>query len=256
MRQFSVGQWVARHRFTAYVSVPALLSALMMGLYFSGSVSLQQWVAPTIEGLSPFSWREFGILEMLQNVWLIWIVVVLIRSAVVSDRKDLTALFGLLAAGFLFVLLEEVDYGHHFIEFLGGADASLQQENWNRNLHNRVTSEGVQYGSYMKAVATVTLVSVFLVAPFLLGKSRYGVVRLFTPTRWAAASVLLIALLSRVAHLLDGAGLAQINGVPGNLQHNISEFRELNMYYLFLVYFTEILQRLRQGSRTRSSLSE
>jgi len=182
---------------------------------------------------------------MLQNVLLIWIVIVLVRSALEAGNGGLSALFVLLSIGFGFVLLEELDYGQHFIELFGGADASLNPEEWDRNIHNRFTAEGVQYGSYMKSVATVTLVSVFLVAPFLLNRSRFRLVRLFTPSRWTAATVLLIALLSRIAHMLDGAGLAEINGVPGNLEHNISEFRELNMYYLFLIYFAELNQRLR-----------
>lgn len=247
MQYFSFGAWVNGHRVSAYVLVPLALSGLMMGLYFSGSAPLQQLVAPTIEGLPPFSWREFGIPEMLQNVILIWIVVVLVRSALEAGHASLSSLFVLLAMGFVFVLLEELDYGQHFIEWFGGADASLNPEEWDRNIHNRFTEEGVQYGSYMKSVATATLVSVFLVAPFLLNRSRFQLARLFTPSRWAAATVLLIALLSRIAHMLDGAGLAEINGVPGNLEHNISEFRELNMYYLFLIYFAELNQRLRRA---------
>lgn len=245
MQHFNFGAWISRHRVIAYVLAPLALSGLMMGLYFSGSVPLQQLVAPTIEGLPPFSWREFGIPEMLQNAFLIWIIVVLVRSALEAGHASLSALFVLLAMGFVFVLLEELDYGQHFIEWFGGAEASLNPEEWDRNIHNRTTAEGVQYGSYMKTVATATLVSVFLVAPFLLNRSRFQLVRLFTPSRWAAATVLLIALLSRIAHMLDGAGLAEINGVPGNLEHNISEFRELNMYYLFLIYFAELNLRLR-----------
>lgn len=250
VQYFNLGAWINRHPVSAYVLVPLALSGLMMGLYFSGSAPLQQLVAPTINGLPPFSWREFGIPEMLQNVLLIWTVVVLVRNALEAGHASLRALFVLLAMGFVFVLLEELDYGQHFIEFFGGADASLNPEEWDRNIHNRFTAEGVQYGSYMKSVATATLVIVFLIAPFLFNRSRFQVVRLLTPTRWAAATVLLIVVLSRMAHMLDGAGLAEINGVPGNLEHNISEFRELNMYYLFLVYFAELNQRLRRAEQT------
>lgn len=245
MQYFNFGAWISRHRVTAYILAPLAVSALMMGMYFSGSVPLQQLVAPTIEGMSSFTWREFGVLEMLQNALLLYIVILLIRSAFAADKAFLSAVFVLLAMGFLFVLLEEIDYGQHFVEYLSGTNESLDPEGWDRNVHNRTTAEGVQYGSYMKTVATVTLISGFLVAPFLLGKSRFRVIRLFTPSRWAAATVLLIALLSRVAHLLDDSGLAVINGVPGNLEYNISEFRELNMYYLFLVYFAELHNRLR-----------
>ena len=54
---------------------------------------------------------------------------------------------------------------------------------WNRNVHNRVTSEGVQYGSYMKTVAKLILVCVFLLAPFLLRHSKNELFRFFTPSR-------------------------------------------------------------------------
>lgn len=57
-------------------------------------------------------------------------------------------------------------------------------------------------------------------------------------------TVMLTVLLSWLAHALDDAGLAVIDGVPGNLEKNISEFRELNIYYLFLLYAAELRGRL------------
>ena len=54
----------------------------------------------------------------------------------------------------------------------------------------------------------------------------------------------LMVVLSRVAHLLDDTGLSHINGSPGNLENNILEFRELNIYYIFLLYFAELNWRL------------
>jgi hypothetical protein len=242
---FEFGYWATQHRVWAHLLVPALANALLVGFYFSGIEGLQQIVAPTIEGLPLYSWREFGLLEMLQNLVLLILVVYLARSIFAAGEWWLTAAFALLAAGFFFVLLEEIDYGLHFLAYFGGAEFTLDPDQWSRNLHNRATAEGVQYGSYMKMAATATLAIWFLLAPFLLGNSRSRPLRLLVPTRWAAATVVLIVVLSRIAHLLDSSGLSWIDGSPGNLEHNISEFRELNMYYLFLLYFAELLQRLR-----------
>lgn len=243
MKSVNFSNWIIANRVWAFLVVPAALSGLMMGLYFSGVESLQQIAAPTIEGLAPFSWREFGILELLQNVFLLGIAWYLFRSAMILGLTLQGSLFAILMLLFLFVLLEEIDYGLHFIEYFTGSGTDLSGE-WDRNLHNLSTEEGVQYGSYMKAVATASLVIVFFLAPFALSKSNNLLVCLFTPSRWAAANVLLIVLFSQIAHALDSAGFSHINGTPGNLEHNISEFRELNMYYLFLLYFAELKERL------------
>ena len=53
-----------------------------------------------------------------------------------------------------------------------------------------------------------------------------------------------VALLSRLAHMLDDAGFSQIGDVAGNLTHNISEFRELILYYIFFLYVAELRTRL------------
>ena len=208
---------------------------------------MQHIVAPTVEGLPFISWREFGALELLQNALLMAIVACLFRLAYLSGISLNGFLFVFLAAGFVFVLLEEIDYGIHFIQYFGGAETSPEPGEWNRNLHNRTTAEGVQYGDYMKSMATLSLALGFLVAPFFLHNSQIPFVRLFTPSRWAAATVVLIALLSRIAHALDSAGLSHINGVPGSLEYNISEFRELNMYYLFWLYFVDLHRRIKCG---------
>ena len=244
MRRFNFGTWVTEHRAWAHLILPAAVSLLMMGLYFSGSEILQQIVAPTVEGLAPFSWREFGALEMLQNVLLVCIIVLLLRSMVLAGFSWPGMLFAVLTLLFLFVFLEEIDYGMHFIEYLKGTSNLPPPQEWNRNLHNRSTVDGVQYGSYLKSAATGTLVVVFIISPFLLHNSRSRIIRQFTPSRWAALTVVLMVVLSRVAHLLDDTGLSHINGSPGNLEYNISEFRELNIYYIFLLYFAELNCRL------------
>jgi len=78
----------------------------------------------------------------------------------------------------------------------------------------------------------------------LWGETRNRTLRLLVPSKWVLAAVAVTIVVSWLAHVLDDAGLGIINGVQGNLHLNISEFRELNIYYLFLVYAAVLHERL------------
>lgn len=240
---------IDRYRLLAHLLVPAALGLVLMGLYFSGSATLQGIVAPTVEGLHPFSWREFGALEMLQNVVLLAIIALLADNARRAGPALLRMAFAIGAAMFAFVLLEEVDYGRHWYEWLTGDIGPLDAESWNRNLHNRVAGTGEQYSTYMRFSASVFVGLAFVLAPLFLQRSRHEWVRMLLPSRWMIATVVLMVLLSDLAHALDDAGRAVIGGVPGNLERNISEFRELILYYLFGLYGLELNLRLRRSRR-------
>ena len=240
---------IERHRLLAHVLLPAVLSLVLMGFYFSGSPELQSIVAPTIEGLHPFSWREFGALELLQNVALIAIIVLLADSARRAGTRLMRLALVVAAVGFVFVLLEEVDYGRHWYEYVTGDVGPLSPDDWDRNLHNRRTGEGVQYARYMRFGASVFIGIAFVFAPLLLQRSRRPLVQLLLPSRWMIATVVLMVLLSDLAHALEDAGRATIAGVPGNLERNISEFRELVLYYLFGLYCLELNGRLIRSRR-------
>ena len=241
--------WISQHRLTAYVLLPAAVSLALMGLYFSGIGALQAIIVPKIPGLQPYSWREFGALEMLQNLVLLALIVLLIRSLRQARANALRAGLVVALAVTAFVLLEEIDYGLHFSEWLSGSTGSLAPQGWNRNLHNRVTEDGVQYGSYMKLAANLAVVAALFIFPLLPPGRLPAIARALQPSRWIIATVLLMVFMSWLAHTLDDAGLASVGGVPGPLEHNISEFRELNLYYLFLLYFTEITARAQSFAR-------
>lgn len=74
------GNWIGNHRLQAHLLVPAALSLLLIGMYFSGIAWLQSVVAPTVPGMQAYSWREFGILEWPQNLLLLGILYQLARS--------------------------------------------------------------------------------------------------------------------------------------------------------------------------------
>ncbi|MEE4217587.1 MAG: hypothetical protein V2I48_08265 [Xanthomonadales bacterium] len=240
-----LGSWVRAHRVTAHLVIPAVASLSLMALYFSGVQTLQSIVAPSIEGLPAFSWREFGALETMQNLVLLAIIFQLVEALIRLRGPCVKLGCTVLLTFTAFLFLEEIDYGAHWVGLLTEQKQPLSPHTWGRNVHNRLTEDGVQYGSYMKAASKVIVVLVFVAAPFLLRRSTQLAVRLLRPSRWMAATAFLMFLLSLLAHALDQAGLSEINGIRGNLQYNISEFRELNLYYLFLLYFVDLRCRFR-----------
>ena len=244
MRSSIFAKWAQGHKFDSHVVLPGVLSLLLMGMYFSGNVWLQNIVAPTMDNMPLFSAREFGALELLQNFFLLCIVFYSIRCLGAADEGlvKLVALALIVVA--VFTLLEEIDYGAHFIEYFTGEHGSLAQETWNRNWHNKINSSGVQNVSYVKLAANIGILTGFVLAPLLLSNVRNRTIRILVPSRWMIATVVLIVLLSFLAHYLEDAGYSMIGEKPGNLLKNVSEFRELNMYYLVLLYTATLHERV------------
>jgi len=244
MRSSIFAKWAVGHRIEAHIVLPAAMSLLLMGMYFSGNTFLQNLVAPTMKSMPFYSAREFGALEMLQNLLLLGVCFYSIRCFFAASNLSikLFALLLLLLSGFTF--LEEVDYGAHFIEYFTGQNTTLSLETWDRNWHNKTGPMGVQNVSYMKVASRIVMLAGFVIGPLLLEKIRHPVIRLLMPSKWMISTVVLIALLSLLAHQLDDAGYSIISGVGGNLDKNISEFGEMNMYYLLLLYTALLSERL------------
>jgi hypothetical protein len=244
MRSSIFAKWVRGHSFDSHVILPGVLSLLMMGMYFSGNAWLQNIVAPAMDNMPLFSARELGVLELLQDFFLLCIVFYSVRCFVAA-REGMVKLFALgLIVVSVFTLLEEIDYGAHFIEYFTGQHGSLAQETWSRNWHNKTSASGVQNVSYIKLAANFAILTGFILAPLLLSNVRNRTIRLLVPSRWMIATVLLIVLMSYLAHYLDDAGYSVIGDKPGNLYKNVSEFRELNMYYLLLLYTAVLHERI------------
>jgi hypothetical protein len=244
MQSSKFGRWARSHQLASHVLLPGGLSLLLMAMYFSGNACLQNIVAPAIENLPLFSAREFGALEILQNILLLCIIFYSARCALAAREAGVRLVVALLVLLSAFTFLEEIDYGAHFIEYFTGDYGSLGQEAWSRNWHNKTSASGVQNVSYLKLAAKIGLLAGFVLAPLLLSSVRNPFVRLLLPSRWMIATVVLIVLLSSLAHALEDAGFAMIGDLPGNLYKNVSEFRELNMYYLFLLYVAMLRERL------------
>jgi len=244
MRSSIFAKWAVGHRVEAHIVLPAAMSLVLMAMYFSGNAYLQNLVAPTMKTMPFYSAREFGALEMLQNFLLLCICFFSIRCFFAASNLSvkLVALLLLLVSGFTF--LEEIDYGAHFIEYFTGQNTTLALETWDRNWHSKTGPMGVQNVSYMKVASRIVMLAGFVVGPLLLSNSRHPLIRLLLPSKWLISSIIVMVLLLMFAHRLDDAGYSIISGVHGNLDKNISEFGELNMYYLLLLYTALLYQRL------------
>ena len=223
---------------TIFVIIPLLINGLFLGMYFSGVGGLQQVVAPTINWLPQNSWREFGLLEQLQNLLLLAVLTILVLGAF---RKTGVLDKGIMVAGsivFLFLFLEEIDYGINFYEYLTGGDSGIRLRNW----HNQ-ESDGQQNISRFKQIMDGMMFLLFFLLPLVKNKIPIPFVQDIAPSRWFILGFALTISYARLAHFLDDQGMATINGVEGNLSSNISEFRELSNYYFFMIYALHLVRR-------------
>jgi len=206
-----------------FLAVPAVVNLLLIGMYYSGNTALQRIVSPDLPDREYD--REFGLLENLQNLLLLATIAVAIAAVVRKRERWQRVLFAVIVAGTTVVLLEEIDYGLHYYEYLRGT--SPQEIADVRGMHN------VENVNDLKKAIDVGVTLLFVVLPVVLRRSTHPLVVYFRPTLWYAATLVLMAVLSKlVAHPLENRGF----GGSGTLFGNVSEFRELTLYYLALLY--------------------
>lgn len=208
-----------------YVVVPAALTLPLIAAYFSGIDWLQQLVAPRFN-------RELGLLENLQNAFLLAIIVMTAYGIRRKPFRAEKAVMIILMLGTVFVLLEEIDYGKHYYDYMIGrpwyADTGF------RNIHNMGDTTDV-----LKRFADIGMVLFFVVLPLAFAKSRNDLLRYITPDRFFILTMITMFAISKLAHFLADAGV----GTTGPIRKNISEFRELLVYYVFMIYLLGLVFR-------------
>lgn len=219
-----------------YFLLPLGLTIPMILMYFSGIGVLQHVISPEFEGLYWNSNRELGLLENLQHLVLLVTLIVVLR-ALPRVQGWARAAVALLAVVTAFILLEELDWGRHYYEFVTGVreDQALQARNWH-NVGSRT--------EITKLVVDVLMVGLFLVAPFAFAGTAFPVVRLLTPDKYACGGLLAMIVARSLVVALEWGGF----GTPGTLDRDLNEFREILTYYLFAVYLYDVFEcRLRGG---------
>lgn len=215
-----------------YFVIPLGVTLMLVAMYFSGVPALQKIVTPRISGMSPNTAREFGLLENLQNVVLLAMLVMMVMGFRRKTTRIEKTGMAFLASFTLFVFLEEIDYGLHIYEYARGIK-------WNdaaevRNLHNLGETN-----KYMKQSVDTGMVILFLIFPLAFANSKRPLLHYLCPDRYSILTLLAMVIVRTVAHALGDRGL----GEGGTIQKNLSEFRELVVYYLFMLYVLEITLR-------------
>lgn len=215
-----------------FIIIPVALNLLLMGFYFSGIDVLQQIISPN----NGFLTRESGLLEQLQNIYLLCIFAIFLYFSIkrVDTREKL--FFFSLSFVFLFLLLEEIDYGINLYEFLTGNNMSGFARNW----HNESTDGNRQNVHYFKQLIDLANFLWFIILPLAATKVKAPIIKCLIPNRFFIIGFILTVVYSRIAHGLNNLGFSVIDGVSGSLTSNISEFREHNTYYLYLLYAFQI----------------
>lgn len=203
----------------------------MIGLYYSGNDFLVDLVTPRVSNLGEQyavnGHRELGMLENTQHLLLLLIVIILVRAYRGSSFAIQKAGFVLAAAGVTFILLEELDYGVHYLELLLGEE--VYQGNF--NLHNQGKNTSV-----LKSVADLLAVIWFVILPLVSQRIRNPWLNYIAAPPMVVLTVISGLLLSQLAHYCDDIGMA----IRPSLSSNISEFREMFTYYLWVLYVWHI----------------
>lgn len=211
---------LANHRPLYYAILPAVVGAALVAGYFSGVEWLQTLVAPRTQ-------REYGLVENLQNVTLLAIVWVSWRAA--RDVRGLARLGWLgLAAFAVLVFFEEIDWGNHYYRsWIGKPRVTTTEGHF--NLHNQGNAQ-----TPIKKVVDLGMLLFFFLLPLLSSKLPAALAR-WIPHRWTIATALIGVALSRTAHVLEDTAVHN-----GSLRSNISEFREVFVYWMSLLYLIEL----------------
>ncbi len=223
-----------------FVLIPAVFNLLFLGLYFSGINSLQQLIAPRMETLYPPSWREFGMVEQMQNILLFSTFGILFYAALKRKISTEKYFFTFGSVIVLFLFLEEIDYGLHFAHYFLNNAIEIPRFNW----HNQQTFSGRENGHYLKQISDLLCIIWFLLIPMVKTKCSFRPLASIIPCRWFITALIVSFIFSLLAHYLNEQGFGIIDNQQGLLDGNISEFRETSTYYLFLLYALQLAKKV------------
>ncbi|NOQ93215.1 MAG: hypothetical protein GQ547_01120 [Methylophaga sp.] len=224
---------LSRQHVYLFIVIPVVLNILLMGFYFSGVDALQQIISVN----NGFLTRESGLLEQLENIYLLTVFVMFAYFSIKRINAIEKLFFFSSSLIFLFLLLEEIDYGINLYEFFTHNTISGSARNW----HNESANGTKQNVHYFKQLIDLANFLWFIVLPLIAAKIKTPIIKCLIPHRFFILGFLLTILYSRIAHSLDDLELSVIDGVYGSLRGNISEFREHNTYYLYLLYAFQVI---------------
>ena len=103
----------------------------------------------------------------------------------------------------------------------------------------------------LKRAGDLAMALLFVVTPVIARLTKRQPLGAYTPSIWYLATIALMIVLGQLTHLLAGAGLG-----PGWLTRNLSEFRELMIYYTGALYLRDLVRARQATGTSRPAIRE
>jgi len=224
-----------------YWILPSLVIGASMCIYFFNVFGLSFFIAPAFN-------REFGFIENLQLFLILCIIVVVFRSYKKAKDKFIRLAYLLLTLGSIFIFLEEMDYGLHFYDYLSGETGvkitSGSYEQKPRNIHNQGNLT-----RYIKQSVYFSFIVLLVLFPILAKRFQFSnkYLNWLIPSQNFIFSLLAMLVLNNLAFYLDNT--IKQDSIT-SLNSNISEFEEIFIYYISLLYLVELERKRIKPSPT------
>jgi hypothetical protein len=209
-----------------YWILPFTILGILMIFYFSGIPELVEFVCPKE------NW-EWGILENIQLGIIFCMFIISLYASWTKKLRIQKIFFFLVSIFSIFVFLEEIDYGAHFAELIGGAqEIEIKKIIPSKNLHNQGNNAKIFKRSVYGIMALI-----FVIAPFQDEKIKNVYLKYLIPKPRIVIVAVLAIIVDLVPRLIVEFGILE----DGGLGVNIGEFSEIIVYYIFLIYLTQLI---------------
>ena len=229
-----------------YWILPTMVIGLFIYIYFFNPLGLSYLIAPEYN-------REFGLLENIQLIIIIAIIILSFKKISNSRINSVSLIFSITFFISVLVLLEEIDYGLHYYDYiLGKSKQQIESESWNKNLIRNFHNQG-NLTFYIKLITYIAFV-LLIFSPYLLRKIKINnkYLNQIAPRHYLIYSILSMVFLNRVALYIDKE--FKQNDI-NSLNSNISEFEEVFIYYIVFLYLLEKSTLLLTSSPSNSSVN-
>ncbi len=242
MRSSIFAKWVRSKKLVSYVILPSATSLVMIILYFSGSPALQAVISPKVWGIDSHLWTKYGLLEILQVVLLFCVLFYAIRCLMASSQKLIIFFVLVLVIGVVFMLLQETGYGLYYQQYFDRPPMPARLP-VDEVFAPTAPPEAEQLAGLINLGGAGLMMLVLLITP-MFSTSRNRTLRLVSPSYWMSIGAIAALLVFWIAWKLNSMGFAIIEGYPGALSYDITEFLQFSVYYLLLIYMATLHERI------------
>jgi hypothetical protein len=214
-----------------YWILPSIITLSCILIYYFNWFGLEELIAPEIN-------REFGLVENLQLVLLLVIFFIAIKGFCSKTIKMAKYGFLVIAIIAIFMFLEEIDYGLHYYEYLTGKGQTqvVVFDQKVRNIHNNGPLQNL-----FKLAAYTIIVVFFVIFPLIPAnkKEKFPLLNFLRPSRYIISTAISLLVLNQLALYL----YRMYNSPNRSLSGNVSEFEEIMIYYILMLYIIEMVKK-------------